>query len=93
MGAEEVHRGKSEATLHDHIGGSDEAPLQDHVGEVMGEKAVAAAEEGLSWPAKFGLAGVLLAICYGWMRLHSSSSRSMRAGMHGAYPERSSSLA
>ncbi|KAK5109740.1 Peptidyl-prolyl cis-trans isomerase B [Meristemomyces frigidus] len=72
------------AALKDNIGETAKSSLQDHGGEVAAEMMDKQTGEGLTWTAKFGFAGVLLALCYGWVRWHGTSSK-MHAGRHGAY--------
>lgn len=71
--------------LDDNIGGTDKTPLQDHASEVVAELGNGASEEGLSLFMKLGLAGVIVAACYGFVRAHSPRSSRVAAGRHGAY--------
>lgn len=70
------------------IGDTPKTPLHDHASEIIAEQGDPA-QEGLSWVMKLGLIGVILAVCYGWIRAHSphgsGSGGSVPAGRHGAY--------
>ncbi|KAK5124020.1 Peptidyl-prolyl cis-trans isomerase B [Meristemomyces frigidus] len=68
----------------DHIGGTSKSPLQDHASEVVAELADSSAQ-GLSLLMKLGLAGTILAACYGFVRAHSPRSSRVPAGRHGTY--------
>ncbi|KAK5132261.1 Peptidyl-prolyl cis-trans isomerase B [Meristemomyces frigidus] len=67
MGASKAPAAEADAN----IGGTSKMPLQDHASEIIAALGEASSD-GLSWLMKFGLAGVLLAICYGFIRAHSS---------------------
>ena len=74
--------GKSHtAELHDNIGETSKTPLNDHSSEMEADKLEKQSEEGLSLLAKFGFAGLLLAACYGWVRVNSPRGDSR----HGTY--------
>lgn len=68
--------------INDHIGETAKTPLHDHEHEMVTE--LGESQEGLSLLLKLGLVGLILALCYGWVRAHSPSS-SAPAGRHGAY--------
>ena len=72
---------KQAPTIKDNIGETHK--LQDHSDEVLAELGDGSVE-GLSWLMKISLAGVVLALCYGWVRMHGRRSN-MHAGRHGAY--------
>ena len=57
--------------VDDSVGETPTTPLQDHAGEVLAELGELSKAQGLSLFVKLGLAGVILAACYGWIRAHS----------------------
>ncbi|KAK4561155.1 Peptidyl-prolyl cis-trans isomerase B [Recurvomyces mirabilis] len=67
----------------ENIGETHKSSLQDHAGEVLAEGGNGS-EEGLSWLMKIFLAGVLLAMCYGWVQYQGKRSKTF-AGRKGAY--------
>ena len=71
--------------LEDHIGETSKTPLNDHESEVIAEFGEPASVEGLSLFMKLGLAGIILAACYAWVRAHNPRSSRASAGRHGAY--------
>jgi len=70
--------------VEDHIGETSKSPLNDHESEVIAEFGEPSAE-GLSLFMKLGLAGIILAACYAWIRVHSPRNSRVSAGRHGAY--------
>jgi len=59
------------ADVDANIGGTSKMPLQDHASEMIAALGDVSTD-GLSWLMKLGLAGAILAICYGFIRAHSS---------------------
>ena len=60
---------------------------QDPIDVVAQLGETTAAAEGLSLLMKLGLAGLILAACYGFVKANSPR-RTAHAGRHGAYPEK-----
>ncbi|KAI6910471.1 Peptidyl-prolyl cis-trans isomerase [Hortaea werneckii] len=76
--------GASVPEIKDNVGETAKSPLHTHGDEVeaeLGRDATA----GLSPLMKLGLAGLILAACYAWVRGSSSSSGAGVSGSHGAY--------
>lgn len=83
---ERVAKAQPPVQIEDNIGGTDKSPLQDHESEIAAElEDTAAAVAGLSLLVKLGLAALLLAACYGWVRARSPKSSRSNSGRHGAY--------
>ena len=59
------------AQVDANIGGTSKMPLQDHASEMLAELGDATSD-GLSLFMKLGLAGAIVAICYGFIRAHGS---------------------
>ncbi|KAI7342525.1 Peptidyl-prolyl cis-trans isomerase [Hortaea werneckii] len=79
--------GASVPEIKDNVGETTKSPLHTHGDEV--EAQLGRDTAGLSPLMKLGLAGLILAACYAWVRSGSSSSSSAGAGgvsgRHGAY--------
>merc|ERR1712230_179892 len=79
--------GVSVPEIKDNVGETSKSPLHSHGDEVeaeLGQDATA----GLSPLMKLGLAGLILAACYVWVRgfgSGGSSAAAAGAGRHGAY--------
>lgn len=70
--------------LEDSIGGTSKSALNDHASEVAAEFGDAS-EQGLGLFTKLGLAGLVLALVYAFIRANSPRVTRMPAGRHGAY--------
>ncbi|KAI7235361.1 Peptidyl-prolyl cis-trans isomerase [Hortaea werneckii] len=77
--------GASVPEIKDNVGETSKSPLHSHGDEIEAELGQGSA--GLSPLMKLGLAGLILAACYVWVRVYSSSggSSTASAGRHGAY--------
>lgn len=78
--------GASVPEIKDNVGETSKSPLHSHADEVEAELGQGSA--GLSPLMKLGLAGLILAACYVWVRVYSSggsSTAAAGAGRHGAY--------
>lgn len=72
LSAEELFSGGKQSVVDaakESVGGTEK--LQDHAGEVLNELAETASNEGLNWAMKLGLASVILAACYGFVKMNS----------------------
>lgn len=81
-----------EEEIKDNVGETPKSPLHSHGEEVEAEAAGLGRDTaGLSPLMKLGLAGLILAACYAWVRSGSGSGSSgagaggVSSGRHGAY--------
>lgn len=66
------------------IGETAKSALHDHASEVMAEMSELSSSRGMSLFWKCGLVGVIVMVCYGFIKAQTSRRR-VPAGRHGAY--------